>query len=381
MATEVAVEHVPVVDADAHIQDVHIDEGPEAWRQLEQLHPGWLGSGISGGKRVTRVDGKLYPRQEGRGRGVPIDSANSAKAVAGARDLEVRLRHLDSEGIDIQVLYGGLAIAITSFDDVGFAGDFARAYNDWLIGDVCGRHSHRLRAAAVVPLQDVPRAVDELRRAARLGAVAVMVPPVLGERNLDDPLLLPFFEAAAEAGIAVAVHSAPGMNLPLPAAERFDNYAQVHCLSFPADQMVAFVALAMGGVFDRVPALRAVFLEAGAGWVPYLVHRVHEHYEKRRELLPQMRSEPRDYLARGQAFFSFECEEPLLETYVQHLGHESLVFASDYPHWDSDFPGTVTAVRASGAALGDRVLADILGGNAVRLYGLREVSRRAAPAS
>jgi hypothetical protein len=179
----------------------------------------------------------------------------------------------------------------------------------------------------------------------RLGAVAVTVPPVVGDANLDDESLLPFFEACAALDIAVAVHSAPGMNLPLPGAERFSNYAQVHCLSFPVDQMVAFTALSMGGVLDRFPSLRVAFLESGTGWVPYFVHRMHEHYEKRGELLPAMRTDPRELLQRGQCFFSFEAEEPMLTTCVEQLGDNWLVYASDYPHWDSDFPGTVEEVR------------------------------------
>ncbi len=53
------------------------------------------------------------------------------------------------------------------------------------------------------------------------------------------------------------------MNVPLPAAGRFSNYAQVHTLSFPVDQMVALTALAMGGVLDRFPTLRVGFMESG----------------------------------------------------------------------------------------------------------------------
>ena len=156
----------------------------------------------------------------------------------------------------------------------------------------------------------------------------------------------------------------------MPGADRFSNYAQVHCLSFPVDQMVAFTALTTGGVLDRLPDLRVAFLEAGVGWVPYFVHRLDEHYEKRAELLPDMKSGPRDYLERGQCFFTFEAEEDMLEPYVERLGADSLIWASDYPHWDSDFPGTVEEARKRAAGLGDDVVARIMGGNALRLYGL-----------
>jgi predicted TIM-barrel fold metal-dependent hydrolase len=354
-----------VIDADAHV-----NEDPLAWTELAEQHPGWLSAGRSGDRWVAQIGEKLYPTQVGPGRGVPIESAISPACAAGAADLDKRLADMDAEGIDVQVLFGGLIIGLTSYDDVGFAVDVARAYNDWLLAKVCGHNPQRLKAVATVPLQDVARSIAETERAARLGAVAVTIPPVVGDANLDDDTLQPFFEACASLGLAVAVHSAPGMNLPLPGADRFANYAQVHCLSFPVDQMVAFTALAMGGVLDRFPELRVAFLESGTGWVPYFVHRMHEHYEKRGDLVPAMRTDPRELLARGQCYFSFEAEEPLLVTCVEQLGDNWLVYSSDYPHWDSDFPGTVDEVRRLTASLGDDVTAKLLGTNAETLYRL-----------
>jgi predicted TIM-barrel fold metal-dependent hydrolase len=356
-----------VIDADAHVNEEVL-----GWPELDSLHPGWLEAGHSGGRWVARIEGKLYPRQVGRGCGVPVDSAISEAAAAGAADLDQRLRDMDAEGIDVQVLFGGLSLGVTTFYDPGFALDFARTYNDWLLDKVCAHAPDRLKGVATVPLQSVDRAIDEMARVAGAGAVAVTIPPVLGERNLDDPALVPFFEAAADLEVALAVHSAPGMNIPLPAADRFDNYAQVHCLSFPVDQMVAFTALAMGGVLDRFPTLRVGFMESGIGWVPYFVHRTAEHREKRRELLPAMTCDPQDYLDRGQCFFSFEAEEPLLHEYIAHLGDTSIVYASDYPHWDSDFPGTVDEVRSNAEGLHPDALKRILHDNAARLYRLDE---------
>ncbi len=282
----------PVVDADAHVY-----ENASAWRELNERRPGWLGFVESGGTTVLSVDGKAYPVQAGHGRGAPIETATNPAAIEGAGDVAVRLRDMDSEGIDIQVLYGSFTIGLTSYDDAGLAAEVAEAYNDWMLDDLCAHNATRLKTVAIVPLQDVELSIAELQRAVRKGAVAVTIPPVVGERNLDDPVFLPFFEAAADADVALGVHSAPGMNLPLPAADRFSNYAQVHALSFPVDQMVAFAALAMGGVLDRFPTLRVAFLESGIGWVPYFVYRVYEHFEKKPDLLAAMKTDPRAHRA------------------------------------------------------------------------------------
>ena len=354
-----------VVDADAHV-----NEDPFSWTSLNERYPGWLTLGTSGGKPVALIDGKPYPRQEGPGRGVPIDSALAPAALQGAIDLDRRISDMDAEGIDIQVLFGGLSIGVTGFSDVGFARDFASTYNDWLLDEICGRYPERLKGVCSVALQDVDASVEELERVAAKGAAGVTIPPVVGDRNLDDPQLLPFFAAAEDADIALAVHSAPGMNLPLPAADRFSNYVQVHTLSFPIDPMVAFTALAYGGVLDRFPRLRIVHLEAGVGWVPYFIDRVQEHREKRADMVPDMKSDPHEYIARGQTWFSFECEDPFVDLYVERFGADSLVFASDYPHWDCDFPGTVEEARQHNAKLGDEAVRKLMGANALRLYGL-----------
>ena len=365
-----------IVDADAHI-----NENPLEWSGLEAAHPGWLSATRSAGRTVACIDGKPYPRQEGRGCGVPIDTSILPAARAGAFDLDRRIADMDAEGIDVQVLYGGLSIGVTSFSDAGFAADFAAAYNDWLLDDVCGRYPDRLVGVCTVPLQDPARAIDELQRVVAKGARAVTIPPVVGDRNLDDVTLLDFFAAVEDSGLAVGVHSAPGMNLPLPAADRFDNYAQVHLLSFPVDQMVAFTSLALGGVLDRFPRLRVAFLEAGVGWAPFFLSRAREHREKRGELIPAMTSDPRDYLERGQCWFSFECEDELVGHFVDTFGPDALLFASDYPHWDADFPGTVEEARGLVAPLGEAAARKALGENAVRFYALESMVSAASASS
>src|SRR3954464_8518021 len=120
----------PVIDADAHV-----NEDVLAWSSLDQSHPGWLQAGRSGERWVAQIDGKLFPIQEGPGCGVPIERSLSPACEAGAADVEQRLVDMDDEGIDVQVLFGGLVIGVCTYADAGLARDVAATYNDWLLGE------------------------------------------------------------------------------------------------------------------------------------------------------------------------------------------------------------------------------------------------------
>jgi predicted TIM-barrel fold metal-dependent hydrolase len=258
---------------------------------------------------------------------------------------------------------------VGGFTDLAFAADFARVYNRW-IADYCAQGGGRLFAAAVVPLADVEASVSILREARGLGLVCAVVPPALRDRNLDDPSLDRFYAAAADLDCPLGVHGAPGVHLPPIGVDRFTNYIQVHCVSFPFDQMVAMTALLSGGVLERHPRLRVAFLEAGASWVPYFLDRLHEHREKRGDWLPGgWRRDPREWVAAGNLWVSCEPGETLLPAVVEALGAGFLLYASDYPHWDSEFPDSARALHAR-ADLSVAARERILGANAARLFGL-----------
>jgi predicted TIM-barrel fold metal-dependent hydrolase len=112
------------------------------------------------------------------------------------------------------------------------------------------------------------------------------------------------------------------------------------------------------------------FLESGVGWVAYFLDRLHEHWEKRGDWIPDgWKRDPREYLARGQIFVTCESGEPLLGATADALGHDWIGWASDYPHWDSEFPESSQPLRQR-ADLSETARAAILGGNAARFFGL-----------
>lgn len=353
-----------VIDADAHVI-----EGRELMATLIERFPDKIrfSSGAEEGTALF-IEGRPYPQSSGPGAGCRAEEGMCLDRGANPFGGEGVLADADREGIDRMVFFPSAQLGLPGYEDQRFAAEVARLYNAWL-ADYCKQGRGRFFGVAIVPIEDVEASIQIMREAKPLGLVATMIPAVLKARNLDHPDLTRFFRAAEELDMPLGIHGAPGIHLPKLGTERFDNYLKVHVLSFPFDMMMASTALILGGVLDRHPKLRVALLESGVGWFPYLIERMHEHMEKRGRLCPECRLDPRDYVTRGQMYVSCEAEEAAIPFAVQELGSEFLMWASDYPHWDSDFPNASKPLRQR-SDISEEIRARILGGNAARFYGL-----------
>jgi hypothetical protein len=356
---------VEVVDADAHMI-----EPPSLFGELMGRFPDQIGIRTDTALGVL-VEGRPYPEYSGPGAGCPpekgmtdapgVDPGSPAGVVANA----------EADGIDTMVLFPSFGLCVPTIEDPALGSAVARIYNTWA-ADFCARSGGRLFAAAVVPIEHGDDALAVMGEAKELGLVCTVVPPALKNRNLDHPDLDRFYSAAAEMGMALGVHGAPGIHLPKIGVDRFTNYIQVHCISFPFDQMVAMTALVSGGVFDRHPTLRVAFLEAGAGWLPWFVERLGEHYEARGDWIPGgWRRPPADYVAAGNISVTCEPDESGVPHVVEMLGDACIMFASDYPHWDGAWPhATSELLEHNTGRLSHASLARVAGTNARRFYAL-----------
>ncbi|MBI3078212.1 MAG: amidohydrolase [Deltaproteobacteria bacterium] len=282
-------------------------------------------------------------------------------------DVETRLRDMDRDGVDISVLYPTNLLAIGQVPDVGFAVALCRAYNTWL-ADQCRQAEGRLKGVALVPLQNVPEAVQELRRAVtELGMVGVMFPTVVDRgRNLGAPEFYPVYEEAQRLDIPIGFHSTPRQ---AATCDRFASFLGVHTLAQPVEQMVSVVNMVTMGIFELFPKLRIAFLEGGTGWVPWLMDRLDEEWELRGEVeAPLCKQRPSYYMLSGRAYYSPDVDEATLPSVVERMGEATILYASDYPHWDGRFPKTVELMRAQ--KLSEVAKAKILGENAKRFYRL-----------
>jgi len=307
----------------------------------------------------------MIPPGTGVGAWVPRGVQEEACLRPGGTDPALRLEDMDTEGIDVAVLYGTVSLGFYTTPDPELTAVICRAYNDWL-AEYCAHAPQRLKGVPSLPLADTDAALAELRRCVEeLGFVALNLPVSILGRHPDDPCNDVFYETAVDLDVPVSFHVGGAQFLN---ARFVDEYAMLHVLEFPFDLMYAATRLVCGGVLDRHPQLRVSFLEAGTGWLPYLFERLDEHYDKRTDEFTAIGRAPSEYLGDGRLWVSCEPSEQDLVHTCERIGAELVLFASDYPHWDAEYPESVSKIRdRPGLTAADRDA--ILGGNARRYLG------------
>jgi predicted TIM-barrel fold metal-dependent hydrolase len=222
---------------------------------------------------------------------------------------------------------------------------------------------------ALLPIQDPEAAALELRRGVReLGLVGGML-AADGGHVLGDARFFPIYEEAQRLDTMLGIH-ASGSHLGGAGVDLFPRFIQAHTTAHPFGQMRQLTSIVFEGIPERFPRLRLAFLEAGAGWAPYWMERMDDEYAKRGEIeAPALRKRPSDYVRGGNIYFACEADEWLLPQAVRLVGESQIIYASDFPHWDHSFPGSVGEIRDRGD-LTEGQKAKILGDNALRLYRL-----------
>ncbi len=329
------------------------------------------------GHRFVVVDGTVYPnfvKYGGRPLGIAGPTKEFARPVQkqdlseGGVDPHRRIKDMDLDGIEVAVCYPSGAGSMCAVPDPGLETALYRSYNRWL-ADYCAPYVARIKGVAVVSLRDVQRGVEELERTAREPwMVGLLCPPHMDRMNLDHPSLYPLWAACQDLDVPLCIHAGCGRPpYALGTEESSENLFMMHAMAHPFEQMRAMAALMGGGVLDLFPKLRVGFLESGVGWVPWWLDRLEEHAEKLPGHVPLMKHEPMEYVMRGQCYFSCEVDEPMLAPVAAQIGHDKVLYASDYPHWDCSFPGSTTAL-AERTDLDEEAKRSILGANALRLY-------------
>lgn len=284
--------------------------------------------------------------------------------------LEAQL--LDDFGVDYAVLTGPLTnFALAVHPNTDYATAAIEAYNDWLIEEWLERDERFLGALMVVPAAP-DHAVDEIERVGSHEQMVQVMMPGAHEVPYGHRRYWPIYGAAEAAGLPMGTHSSVAStgvaSQPVTGAGIPMTYAEKHA-NAPATQMGQLSSIVYQGVFEEYPDLEWVFTEQRLGWIPGMLWQMDKDWKGLQETMPWLDRRPSEYV-REHVWFSTqpmiepEEREHLLQMLEMLHAEETLVFSSDYPHWDNDNPKAV--LRTLDAETRRRIFSE----NARRVYGL-----------
>ena len=316
----------------------------------------------------ARVLGTAGPEKGARRPGTNYMGRRYASSGAIDNNAEARIRDMDEEGVDVQVLNADMPKP-DSLNDAELEIGFMRAYNRYL-DDHCGKYPHRLKALLPIIPTVIEACVEEIERWGHSPWMAGIGVQMRNDTPLDHPNMEPIWKAANERGLAVIFHSSfagspyfPGVN------DLWDNAFMARAAAHPWGAMRAVASFIGSGVLERYESLRFGILESGCGWLPFWSRRLDDQFAYLSRSVPEMKLKISEHMMGGRFFSSIEMSEgqDMIEMVIDFMGEGVLMYASDYPHHECRFPESTDYFL--GWTLSDELKRRLLWENPVGLYG------------
>lgn len=278
----------------------------------------------------------------------------------------MRDRHLDANNIGAAILTCEEGLEVSTLANPHYAAALARANNEWEVHDWLPRDPRFFGSIIIAP-QDPALAAEEIYRLGEHPRMAQVLASHGATMPYGDPFFHPIYRACEEVGLPFAIHLGGngGINVETFAAGMPRYYSEAHALlTQPAQTHLA--SMIFNGVFEKFPKMKFVVIECGTSWVAPLLWRMDSEWRALRKETPWVKRLPSEYFAESVRFTTQPLDQP---EKVEHLwavleamdGKNTLMFASDYPHWDQDDP---THLR-----LPDDWRENVFGLNALKTYG------------
>ena len=384
-----------IISGDSHLETDSknwIPRMPAQYREraprLVRLPDGgdaWLVEGLP----VRRNSSDIYG---GKGRDVWKPFGQRYEDTPGTGPGEQRIKEQDVDGVDAEVLFPGQVAGPRLWRSV--ADDDAyravvRAYNDWLAEDYCSVDRDRLIGIGVLPWTGASDAIAEMEHCASMGLKAVVLGRLPSGKGYPTPDDDEFWRAALDMDVPVTVHvefnrdgtgGGPLFKYPRVPQELADSVSNAGIVSQLANAKFArlgainAVQLIFGGVFDRFPSLRIDFAENQIGWLPHFLEMADERYERHRTWaesllgIEPLERAPSDYI-REHCYWGFQHD--MVGVQLRHyMGVDRLLWASDFPHQESDWPHSMRVIERNFAGVPDDERQRMVCGNAIDFFHL-----------
>jgi predicted TIM-barrel fold metal-dependent hydrolase len=373
--------------------DGHLEFPPDAWthrvpEQYRDYAPRRirLANGGDGflveGQSIYQGGSNLYAGRDPE----TYDPVGLTWNLPGTGGPEDRLREMDQDGVDAEVLFPGVGGRgmWRGIRDPDAYHAVVRGYNDYLGEEYCAVDRDRLIGLGVIPERGLDEAIAELKHIKALGLKAINLAVYPSGRSYPTPEDDRFWAATLDLEMPITIHvqidrvgNEPAFKYPKepPAAQRPpDPMARLYRYGLRGAQ--AATQLVMAGVFDRFPKLRVYFAENQIGWIPLFLeqmdhnYRRHHYWAERTFGWIKLDRLPSEYV-REHCYWGFFNDRFGIRA-RHEIGVEHILWGGDFPHVESDWPCSQQLLKEHFEDQG--IPADerqrIVAGNAVEFFRL-----------
>lgn len=279
-----------------------------------------------------------------------------------------RRQLLDDCEIDIAILTGSSAYGACGIPDADFGSAICRAFNDYTLEHWVAR-DERFRAAMAINTQDPLGMAKEIDRIGAHPAVVAIIMPGGATKPYGNRFYDPIYEACERNRLAVMIHfngEGVGINGPPTAAGWPSHYVEGRMMRAPV-YMAHMASFIFEGAFEKFPGLRVVNVEAGFAWMPWYLWRMDSDWKSLRYQVPWVKRPPSEYVKEHVRVNTQPIDEPENERDLEQIiewmqGEQTLLFGSDFPHFDFDDP------RQTLTRLPDRLRRRVFGESALETF-------------
>jgi predicted TIM-barrel fold metal-dependent hydrolase len=365
--------------------DDHVIEPPNVW--VDRLPAAYREQGPTivetpGHNLAWRLEGELYDlnllgspqtrifRTDGTGE--DLYAHHYDDMVPGCYDVNERVKAMDEDGVWAQLMFPTFPrFAGTRFllvKDEKLASLCVEAYNDWMIDDWCATAPERFIPMIIVQLWDPEAAAAEIRRCAAKGGRAVTMvetPSPLGLPSFWTRYWDPVFQAAEETGVVLCMHIGTSGKLTSPSPEATAHSDALSISLAGLNSMTTLADLTYSGLLHRYPGVRIALSEGGSGWVPYLLERSDYTWKRTRTGVDRSIS-PTEIFQRN--FWTCFISDRFALENRHAIGIDKLMWESDYPHNDTEWPNSRNYLAEAVADIPDEDVHQIVELNARKLF-------------
>lgn len=274
------------------------------------------------------------------------------------QDIEDRMRVLDAQGINMQVVAPPPPQCYYQ-SSIEHAAVASRMVNDGM-AEWVGHNPDRFVGLGTVPLQDPNEAAIELERAMGLGLKGVMLLTNMDSEEISADRFRPFWKKAENLGAVVMIH-------PNGFTEggRFSEYYFQNVIGNPLETTTALHYIIFNGLLRDMPDLK-IFAVHGGGYLPSYAGRIDHAWGARKDCEVDLPEPPTNYLKKIW-IDSVVFTDHQLEYLVKQYGADKVIMGSDYPFDMADYDPVEHIVSSN---LSNEDKAKVAGLTAQKLFNL-----------